>query len=270
MTKGRNPVFKIGDVFTTNQCGYVEIVGMKTGGYIIKFLNTGSIIEGIRSSSLRQGKIKDPLVSLAHNAYKHGLTGKTLKEYLGIVKRCNYDTIKENRKLRCRRYDGCYLHEDFDTVEKFAEWKSGQPFTSSVDYLGNSYQIDKDILVPGNFCYGPETCVYVPQQINGFFAFIQGSADINVGTSFEHKTGRYKAELRAWPNGKLAFGPYGTKEEAHQKYCVEKEKHAKYLAVHFAGMVDSRVVTALNNFSVDEYVEAHINRELKNTISAQE
>lgn len=253
--RGRKKKYKIGDEFETNRCGKVVIIDDPIGGYVIRFLNTGTIIDKIKSRRLELGTIHDPSLQRLPSAYKHGFTGVVLKEYEGILIRCNYNALSEDRKKHYPTYEGCYLHEDFNTIGKYATWRADQKFANSKDYLGNKYQIDKDILIPGNSCYGPDCCVFVPQQINGFFSFIMGgNTGMPIGVSFVRKSGKYMAAMRAWPNRDKYEYPFDTQEEAFSAYCGMKREQALFLADYFQGQVDESVISALHNFSVEKYV----------------
>lgn len=62
-------------------------------------------------------------------------------------------------------YIGCSVCLDWLTYSNFADW-----------YVANAvdgYHLDKDILVPGNRVYGPDTCVFVPRRINTFLTHVK-------------------------------------------------------------------------------------------------
>lgn len=56
-------------------------------------------------------------------------------------------------------YIGCSMDEAWHDFSDFERWFS----ENHID----GYHIDKDILFPGNKIYGPDTCVFVPQALNG-------------------------------------------------------------------------------------------------------
>lgn len=57
-----------------------------------------------------------------------------------------------------RTYKDCTVHPDWHNFQNFAKWYEE-------NYIEN-YHLDKDILVPGNKVYGPDTCCFVPVIIN--------------------------------------------------------------------------------------------------------
>jgi hypothetical protein len=89
---------------------------------------------------------------------------------------------------------------------------------------GRFWQLDKDLLVPGNKIYSPETCVFVPVVVNSVLR--------------ERKVSEYKAGVELYkydgvrfiakcttPFGGKYLGIYETEDEAHQAWRVEKLRH---------------------------------------------
>lgn len=75
----------------------------------------------------------------------------------GILCRC----YSEDRVIKFPSYRDCTVHEDWHNFQNFAKW-------FEENYI-EGWHLDKDILVPGNKIYGPDTCCFVPQEINNNF-----------------------------------------------------------------------------------------------------
>jgi hypothetical protein len=58
-------------------------------------------------------------------------------------------------------YKGCMLDPRWHKASHFKRWFD--------KYYVEGYHLDKDILVPGNKIYGPDTCCFVPPEINSLF-----------------------------------------------------------------------------------------------------
>ncbi len=71
-----------------------------------------------------------------------------------MLERC-YDPIKHSNDPR---YIGCTVTEEWQRYSTFLAW-----YTEN-HVLG--YELDKDIIRPGNTVYGPSTAAYVPSYIN--------------------------------------------------------------------------------------------------------
>ena len=72
-----------------------------------------------------------------------------------MLRRCYY--APENKPWR----DGCTVAEEWHNFQAFADW-----YDSHYPSDGNTYQLDKDMRVKDNKCYGPDTCKFVTQQEN--------------------------------------------------------------------------------------------------------
>jgi hypothetical protein len=58
-------------------------------------------------------------------------------------------------------YMGCRVDKRWHKYSEFIKFHD--------KHYRDGYQLDKDILVPGNKKYGPDTCMYVPQAVNKLF-----------------------------------------------------------------------------------------------------
>jgi hypothetical protein len=91
----------------------------------------------------------------------------------------------------------------------FILWKSYEEFRDwhTKNYVPG-WDLDKDLLVPGNTEYGPDTCRYVPRSLNSMQAY--NILDIKSAT--KHHCG-YRARLR-WNGVQVTLGRYATEAEA--------------------------------------------------------
>ena len=97
--------------------------------------------------------------------------------------------------------------------------------------------MDKDILVKGNKVYSPETCCFVPSEVNLLFSKtgkLRGSLPIGVKTN---GYGAYQASLRCHGKHKT-LGQFKTCEEAFQAYKAAKESYIKEVANKMERKVD--------------------------------
>ena len=89
--------------------------------------------------------------------------------------------LKSNMKTRCYNENYHKVKPDYEECTVCDEWLDNKKlFYEWVDH--NFYEIegestvelDKDILVPGNKVYSPDTCIFVPKRINDLFVHIHG------------------------------------------------------------------------------------------------
>lgn len=109
--------------------------------------------------------------------------------------------------------------------------------------------IDKDIIVRGNKIYGPETCCFVPVELNSMFTksnSIRGSCPIGV-----HKQGtKYVATL--FVKGKQKYlGIFDTPKDAFNTYKINKEENIKRLAKGLKPLISKRLFEILINYTVE-------------------
>lgn len=137
------------------------------------------------------------------------------RTWVHILRRC-YDP----KTLMIRpTYQGCEIADDWKTFSLFCEWMIKQQW--------QGMHIDKDILLPGNKIYGPDTCVFISPNLNVFLTD-RGRArgEYPLGVTCP-RPGIFRA--RCWNpfNGKRDFlGDYKSQADAHQAWKRAKHQHA--------------------------------------------
>ncbi len=161
----------------------------------------------------------------------------------GILRRCYSERIK---KLR-NSYSDCLVDECWHNLQNFGEWfeKNYNP-----KYM-KSWCLDKDILVKGNRIYSPETCCFVPNEINVIFTngYIR-RGEYPKGVSYKPKINKYIAQYQK--DGVVThIGTFKTVDEAFQAYKEVKEKYIKEKADKWKDQIDPRVYEAMYNYQVE-------------------
>jgi hypothetical protein len=111
-------------------------------------------------------------------------------------------------------YKGCSVCEEWKTFSNFKKWMEQDNWKGK--------QLDKDILVPENKEYGPNTCIFVSHALNGLLiAQLSGRGKYPTGVSL-NRNGYYLASLRIHGKNKT-LGRTKTVEEASLLY-----KKARY------------------------------------------
>jgi hypothetical protein len=109
-------------------------------------------------------------------------------------------------------YVGCSVAEPWRRLSGFWEW--AEPRWSP------GLQLDKDILVPGNRVYGPETCCFVSQALNNLVKVPRAKRG-TLPAGVVVRRGLFQA--RCWVGGKRKnLGSFGSPEEAHAVYVEFK------------------------------------------------
>ena len=110
-------------------------------------------------------------------------------------------------------YEGCSVCEEWKYLSKFKEWFD----QNHID----GYQLDKDILFPGNKVYSPETCCFVPQEINKLFKGHARTKGVAVGVKKQYN--KFVSEFRA--DGKRYRMSFDTLEDARDFYNKHRLMH---------------------------------------------
>ena len=165
---------------------------------------------------------------------------QSYKLWFDMIRRC-YNTRPFEPS-----YESCVVCEEWLTFSKFNKW-----FEECKGERANSYHLDKDILVKGNKTYSPQTCCFVPQEINKLLTKRQhcrGSLPIGVTT----RRGKYYANLSK-PKKRIYLGQFNSKEDAFQAYKLAKEQYIKELAEKYfqEGKITRKVYNALMKYEVE-------------------
>lgn len=174
----------------------------------------------------------------------------------GMLARCYSPVHLERRPT----YVGCSVCEEWLTFSKFKAWMEVQ------DWEGK--QLDKDLLIPGNKIYGPDTCVFVSRDLNMFVndrAACRGNSPI--GVSWYPRLGKFQASCKNPFTGVQEYlGLYDCPEDAHEAWRQRKHE----LACQYADAVhDKRLSTTLRNrYRLTEIDNAGRIRELESLLNS--
>ena len=246
----------VGKVCKSKSSGDFKIVKYNDAANVeIQFLNTG-FETTVHLVQVKNGSVKDPYspsvygVGIVGTQYPSTINGVLTKEYdlwQSMLKRCYSDNFKKKNPT----YEGCEVSDKFKSYEYFYEWCHEQ-VGFGVDGNGNSFQLDKDLLIKGNKVYSESTCVFIPQEVNSLL--IKSTASRG-----EHLIGvhwcKTKKAFRAMVNknkGRSEYlGSFNTELEAFNAYKQAKESFVKEQAEKWKGKIDYRAYNALMNYEVN-------------------
>jgi hypothetical protein len=150
-------------------------------------------------------------------------------------------TVENKLKHKWVTYSDCTICDEWLTFSVFLEWFNKQIYF-------DSWQLDKDILAKGNKIYSPETCAFVPQEINSLFSYKTKESSLPVGVTVSKK--RFASAIHK--QGKRYYlGNFKTPEEAFQAYKVAKEAWIKEVADKWRGKIDPKVYKAMYEYQVE-------------------
>lgn len=208
-------------------------------GYIKKVyaggLKSGSFKNNYRPSVCGIGYIGEG----KHKSKNNGKVTDVYFSWRNMLARC-YD---EANLANQRTYRDCSVCEEFKNFQVFAEW-----YTTHESF-GLGYEIDKDLLISGNKIYSPETCTFLPKEINVALNKERVNKGISLGLTKRENRDKYRALV--FNNGiRIHLGDYDTPEEASEAYVKAKEEYVKYVAEKWKGKIEDRAYQALMNWTV--------------------
>lgn len=177
--------------------------------------------------------------------YKSRTDGERVKAHISwynMLRRVYCPKARASRPT----YIGCSVADEWLEYQEFAEWFENHEYS---DY---GYELDKDLLLPGNKVYAPDRCVFVPRQLNTLLndsGAIRGQYRQGVGFN----KGRNKFAARIKVNGKLKrLGCFDAELEAYQAYKIAKEANVKRMALEWKDRIADNVFQALMNWQLTE------------------
>lgn len=178
--------------------------------------------------------------------YKSSNKSKDSIEYSywdGIMRRCYSPRIHKLQKS----YSDCLVDEAWHNYQTYCEWHSRN---YKPEYM-KGWCLDKDILVKNNRKYSPETCCFVPNEINILFTngYVK-RGKYPKGVSYKPRIRKYIAQYQN--DGVVThIGVYETPEEAFEAYKEVKEEYIKLKADKWKNLIDTRVYEAMYNYKVE-------------------
>ncbi len=136
-------------------------------------------------------------------------------------------------------YIGCEVTKEWHNFQVFGDWFEENHV--------ESFDLDKDLLFRGNKIYSPETCCFVPQEINK--TLIKCSSKRNefpIGVSYNKK--RSKFQVAGKVNGTKYFDCI---EKAFNYYVENKKQHIKILAEKYKDRLIKQAYHTLLNYEIE-------------------
>lgn len=244
-----------------NLIGKTNINSFGSEMKILNYINNRNVIVEFSNGYIvtttyelfNNGKVRnvyDPSVFgvgyLGEGEYKTSINKITTLQYIkwtGMLMRC----YNNKYQLKNPTYVGCSVIDKWHNFQNFAKWFDENYY----EIEGQRMELDKDILVKGNKIYSPDTCVFVPNDINVLFAksnSIRGDLPIGVHLT---KNKKYRAQCNKGNNKMIYLGNYETPEEAFITYKVYKEKLIKTIADKYKDIIPTVLYNAMYSYNVE-------------------
>lgn len=153
-------------------------------------------------------------------------------KWVDMLKRC-YST---KNKLKNITYSNIIVCDEWHNYSNFRDWFDKH-------YI-EGWDLDKDL--SKSTIYSPDTCCFLPHDINTFLANKQlNNTTGYTGLSFLR--GKFQVSLKKYGKPKY-IGVYNSKKEAYSAYCIEREKYAKELAIKWKDQLDKDIFLKIYNY----------------------
>lgn len=256
------PLERTGEInYNTNGSKMKIIKYITSKNIIVKFKNN-NFITHTTYGQFKNGEISDPydkticdIGYIGEGKYKvkkNKMITSQYKTWRSLFQRC-YDEKYINKYPT---YKDCTVCKEWHNYQNFGEW-----------YDENYYKIDnekmcldKDILYKSNKLYSPETCVFVPNNIN--LLFIKSDAargEYPIGVCFRKEENKFIARCSTIDTKinkikRIFLGYYSTPKKAFYAYKEFKEKYIKQVADEYKNkypQFPQKLYDAMYRYEVD-------------------
>jgi hypothetical protein len=195
-------------------------------------------------------KQRKPVYGVGINDFETStrIDGKPMPEYNAwkdMLKRC-YDLKFQASNPT---YIGCSVSNEWHSFTVFYNWLHANSYKAGL-------QLDKDIIVPGNKIYSPETCCLVPPSINSLLLNnMAARGNHPQGVCWHKPNKKFMADLRV--NGrKKHLGCFTSVIDAERAYLTAKAAYIRSQALSFNLPV--KVINALFRTAADMEQKAFV------------
>lgn len=221
---------------------------------VVQFVDTG-FIRSATKDTISKGALRDVYF---RSVYGEGYLGE------GPYKTSSKDLLEGDINYLTNRADSCWRNllgrcydtEHVDYIRYGAlgaavkeEWKNFQGFCEFFSvHWSEGLRLDKDILIPSNKVYSPDTCAFVPTYVNNLIVHANGtkSNGLPLGVYRKKSTRKMVSELKhpyGVDIGGQNLGYYRTKEDAHKAYQIAKAE---------------RILEVLNRYKTEPFCDPRV------------
>lgn len=173
------------------------------------------------------------------------VTKKSYSVWRGMLDRC-YD---ERFQDQYPSYKGCFVCNEWLFYSNFEIW-----YNKNIPDKANRWELDKDILIQGNKEYSPDTCCFVPQEINSMFTFSNSArGKYPLGVLFSKNKMSFQVSIRK-DREVIKKEGFLTAKDAYLWYLEKKKEHIQEKAdkAKQEGLISNKVYQAILNFKVED------------------
>jgi hypothetical protein len=199
--------------------------------------------QGVPRLDARREKLGGAVVDVDYCIMKGDVGIPSYAAWTNMLTRCYSDTYQKKTPT----YKSCSVCEEWEKYSNFEKW-----FNSPDSGYREGYCLDKDIIVKGNKVYSPQTCCFVPNEINALFIkHDRKKGKYPIGVTLHGK--KYYARLSKFRIGSVYLGYHDTIEDAFLAYKKAKEEYIQEMAKKYysENKITKRVYDALMSYTVE-------------------
>lgn len=246
--KGRTPkIERVGEIYINNQGCELEIIEyFNSRNCTIKF-EGGVILKNIVYCNIKSGEVLNPFYGSVHSVgylgcldYKKLISENKIayRVWVDVIKRGFCDKFKNKRPT----YKDVTVCEEWHNFQNFAEW-----FRKNYT---EGWELDKDIICSDCKIYSPETCCFVPHEINMLFIKTD-IKDLPQGITQRSCCEGFYVYYSVEVNNRKFIGFFKNLKEAIETYNLTKEKRIKEVAHKYKDRLSLKVYEILINYKIE-------------------
>lgn len=197
----------------------------------------GTIKKNVRYSHFKNNNIKNlnfPIVFgvgfLGVGKYNQKDNRKMYQTWASMFQRC----YSEEKKKTHPTYIGCTVCVEWHNYQNFAKWFE--------ENFIEGFCLDKDLTVFGNKIYSPDTCKFIPNDINMILT--------NIKSGVFPRKGQFESKINVNSTQKY-LGVFNSKREAFLAYKIAKESHIKQQAEKHRCSIGETIYNNLINYTIN-------------------
>lgn len=240
-----------GEIYFTNNGSKIEIIEYFSSLNATIKIDDNILQYNVRYDDIINGNIKNKVKPtiydigfIGYGEYKSKINGKQTESYrkwFNVLNRC----YSEKYLLKFPTYNGCSVCDEWKNFQIFAKWfdKNNIP----------EFDLDKDLLMKNNKIYSPQTCCFLPKEINSLLLTRKKVRGVlYIGVTYHKKNKKYVASLTI--DGKRThLGYFNTEESAFKVYKEAKEDNIKRMANKYKNTITDEAYIALIDYQVEIY-----------------
>ena len=141
---------------------------------------------------------------------------KAYSVWFDMLTRCYNNKTRRKHHMS---YIDCIVCDEWLVFSSFNKW-------DNINYK-EGFELDKDVMGSDNKLYSPESCSYVPKEVNRLFnTRVAARGDCPIGVTFNKEHKKYYSQITI--NGTtISIGQFDNANDAHLSYIPVKNEYLR-------------------------------------------